>query len=424
MAIPWPSSPAVGDTFTYGGITYTWNGVAWTNEVTNTAGTVGSVAVTAPITNTGTSTAPVIGIDQTGLSITPSQVSGTAVITTDSRLSDARTPTAHASTHASVGSDPVTLAQSQVTNLTTDLAGKASSTHTHGNISNTGTVSTSVTTTNPVKVVITDTSNAVGTLTTTGASNTTFLRGDGTWATPAGGGSFTGGTLTSGLVLAANGTTTAPLTYQSGTLLTSVTAGVAEYDGTVFYETPNATTGRALNPATYHYASTSNWIPDFSTSNTYQSLLGGATTGITVPAGTTYEYELKTAIRHQYITNSSISGIFSIIGTTVTGSPAVSAINYVDFGSNTTGFTTASAISAIRTTSTVTFSAAITTGSRYNVLYSRGIIRVTGTGTAKIYPAMAPNVASGDNIWTISSGTTFKLTPIGNGTVTTVGTWA
>ena len=42
----------------------------------------------------------------------------------DARLSDARTPTAHASTHGSAGSDPVTLAQSQVTNLTTDLAAK------------------------------------------------------------------------------------------------------------------------------------------------------------------------------------------------------------------------------------------------------------------------------------------------------------
>lgn len=38
---------------------------------------------------------------------------------------------AHASTHAAAGSDPVTLSQSQVTNLTTDLAGKAASAHTH-----------------------------------------------------------------------------------------------------------------------------------------------------------------------------------------------------------------------------------------------------------------------------------------------------
>jgi hypothetical protein len=43
----------------------------------------------------------------------------------DSRLSDARTPTAHAASHASGGTDAVTLTESQVTGLTTDLAAKA-----------------------------------------------------------------------------------------------------------------------------------------------------------------------------------------------------------------------------------------------------------------------------------------------------------
>jgi hypothetical protein len=128
------------------------------------------------------------------ITIAPAQVTGTAVITTDSRLSNARTPTAHASTHASGGSDAITIAPAQVTGtavITTDSRlsdARTPLSHTHGNISNTGTVTTSVTATNPVKVLITDTSNIAGTLTTTGASATTFLRGDGTWATPAGGG--------------------------------------------------------------------------------------------------------------------------------------------------------------------------------------------------------------------------------------------
>lgn len=56
--------------------------------------------------------------------LSPSKITGTAVVTSDSRLSDARTPTAHASSHGSAGSDPITVAQSQVTNLTTDLASK------------------------------------------------------------------------------------------------------------------------------------------------------------------------------------------------------------------------------------------------------------------------------------------------------------
>jgi len=47
------------------------------------------------------------------------------VLTGDSRLTNARTPTSHAATHASAGSDPITIAESQVTSLVADLALKA-----------------------------------------------------------------------------------------------------------------------------------------------------------------------------------------------------------------------------------------------------------------------------------------------------------
>lgn len=57
--------------------------------------------------------------------IAPSKISGTAVITTDSRLSDSRTPTSHAASHASGQSDALTLSQSQITGLETSLLSKA-----------------------------------------------------------------------------------------------------------------------------------------------------------------------------------------------------------------------------------------------------------------------------------------------------------
>ncbi|HNH38644.1 MAG TPA: hypothetical protein PK912_09375, partial [Microthrixaceae bacterium] len=50
--------------------------------------------------------------------------STTVPLGNDARFSDARTPTAHKTSHQSGGSDELTLAQSQVTNLTTDLAAK------------------------------------------------------------------------------------------------------------------------------------------------------------------------------------------------------------------------------------------------------------------------------------------------------------
>lgn len=61
---------------------------------------------------------------QSTLTVAPSQVTGLAVVTADSRLSDARTPTAHAASHGSAGSDPVSIAQSQVSGLSASLAGK------------------------------------------------------------------------------------------------------------------------------------------------------------------------------------------------------------------------------------------------------------------------------------------------------------
>lgn len=53
--------------------------------------------------------------------IAPASVTGTAVVDADARLTDARTPTAHAASHATAGSDPVT----------PTAIGAATSAHTH-----------------------------------------------------------------------------------------------------------------------------------------------------------------------------------------------------------------------------------------------------------------------------------------------------
>ena len=62
------------------------------------------------------------------VTLAQSQITGlvtalaTKVDTDDSRLTDARPPTAHASTHADGGTDEITVAQSQVTGLAAALA--------------------------------------------------------------------------------------------------------------------------------------------------------------------------------------------------------------------------------------------------------------------------------------------------------------
>lgn len=66
-------------------------------------------------------TAPVVNAD-VGLSDLPDMTH--VVFDNDPALTDARNPTVHAASHAAGGSDPVTVAQSQVTNLTADLGNK------------------------------------------------------------------------------------------------------------------------------------------------------------------------------------------------------------------------------------------------------------------------------------------------------------
>jgi hypothetical protein len=111
---------------------------------TGATGASGVVSVTSPITNTGSASSAIVGIDQTLLSITRSQVSdftsgtvtsagtaqqaGTATYATTSGTAVYSTNSGtavYATTSGTAVNISGTVTQSQVTNLTTDLAAKA-----------------------------------------------------------------------------------------------------------------------------------------------------------------------------------------------------------------------------------------------------------------------------------------------------------
>jgi hypothetical protein len=203
----------------------------------------------------------------------------------------------------------------------------------------------------------------------------------------------------------------------------TATAGLRDFDGTVFYSTTTATPGKALDVASYYYVSNAQYVIDSTSASLPLSLLGASGRGITVDAGTTYEYEGLFVISATFIATSQTPTI-NLISTTVSGSPVLAHQTVIESGNNATGLGSASTLSAYRFTTTGIALTALTTGNRYYTVKMRGRIAVTGTGTVEIQPTIRFSVGSADNAWIVEPGSIFKMTPIGNGTVTTVGTWA
>ena len=104
------ASAVAGDLTTHEGLTTSVHGISDTANLVYTGDSRLSDARTPTAHATSHESG---GTDE--LELAPSQVTGTAVVDSDSRLSDARTPTAHASSHESGGSDELELAPGQIT---------------------------------------------------------------------------------------------------------------------------------------------------------------------------------------------------------------------------------------------------------------------------------------------------------------------
>ena len=79
---------------------------------------------TQVIAGTGLTGGGTLAADRT-LTVSFGTTGTTVCVGNDARLSDARTPTVHAASHAAAGGDPVTLTQAQITGLTAALAALA-----------------------------------------------------------------------------------------------------------------------------------------------------------------------------------------------------------------------------------------------------------------------------------------------------------
>lgn len=233
-----------------------------------------------------------------------------------------------------------------------------------------------------------------------------------------------------GSVILKNQSTTAksaPLYFTTANnVMSAAEVGALEMDGQVFYAT-NGNSHRMIDIKTSQYVSASARTLDFSTATTAQSWLGSSTMGLTISTLCTYEFELYLAYQYTYVSDSTTTISHNITLSYVGGTPTTSVTQYLDYGSNTTGFTTATTMSSIMNSSTsaTIVGAAISSGSRYGIVKAKGIIRGTLGGAVKVYPSISTSAITTNTI-TIQPNSFFKLTPISpTGATTTMnGAWA
>ena len=224
-------------------------------------------------------------------------------------------------------------------------------------------------------------------------------------------------TFLTAIQLPAGTASNAPLNLQSGTNLSTATAGAVEYDGKVLYSTP---AGRGVSPSMMYYRLNS----DLAGSNvsTAQSIFGA---GVTLQSSTVYAFQIictfgKTtgATSHNFILgfdggtatfNNFIANVFAPI---VQSTPP--ANNNLNTGTLFYGMQ--------NSTSEVTYITGIAGSIRTIVVSIFGTLSVANSGT--FIPRYRMSAAPG-GVYSTLAGSYVAIWPIGAaGANTSVGPWA
>jgi len=225
-----------------------------------------------------------------------------------------------------------------------------------------------------------------------------------------------GANLKGNLLLAAGTTSLSPLTFQSGTNLTSATAGAMEYDGKVLYSTPNATAGRGISPSMMYYRLDSGKAG--ANVNTTQRVFG---VGITLPASTVYAFDAMYLFQKP---GGTTSHTFSL---DFGGTATINNIQYQAFRNSEAGTLTSDYITGTSTIFAQSAASFITGSSSSSAtitmqFFLKGTVSINASGT--FIPEYTLSAAPGGAYQTMT-GSYFAIWPIGAaGANTSVGAWA
>lgn len=217
------------------------------------------------------------------------------------------------------------------------------------------------------------------------------------------------------LVLPAGTASSAPLTLQSGTNLTTAAAGAMEYDGKAFYTTPAA---RGVSPSMMYYRLNSNRVGSNATGA--QSLLG---VGATLDASTVYAFEYYCLLQKTAGTTSHT------IGSSIGGTATVNNINYNLSWSRENAAAASSAMTSFSaylgyatSVSNFVITGTIISANQTFCALAKGTVSINAGGT--FIPQYTLSSAPGGAYSTIA-GSYFAIWPIGAaGAAVSVGPWA
>ena len=206
----------------------------------------------------------------------------------------------------------------------------------------------------------------------------------------------------------------APVAFTAGTNMTTPGAGAFEYDGVVFYGSPQSNQ-RGVVATEQFIALTANYTGADSASA--QQVFDATTNGaVTLAASTTYMMEgVYYITRSAGTTSHTLSTLFALGGT-------LTSIAYTAETTSTTGNALGAVSRIYGTLASATVVTAASIEATENITVTiRGIVRTNAAGTfaPQIQYSAAPGGAP-----TILANSFFKLTPIGTNTVTTVGNWS
>lgn len=220
---------------------------------------------------------------------------------------------------------------------------------------------------------------------------------------------FTGTATHNGATVLAAGTTTlAPIKFLSGTNLTTPTAGVIEYDGTVFYKTA-AANNRGLSPTEHIIVLTSaNTLASQTGAQPIFDGGGGPANGAITLATGTYWFECMFSLTAMSATSGSFG--FAFAGT------ATYSQAWTSMATDAALATAANTQTTFNTAANTTLCTASTSTTGYAII--RGIVRVTASGT--LIPSVSQTTAAAAEV---GADSYFRIKQLGNSTVVSVGNW-